>query len=76
MDKRVFYMSNDIPGDKAGIRNFFGPGLLLAGLLFGLRKRGLGDREDGTHGSLQSLKWGLFCGHAWHDTSFLQGGLQ
>ena len=55
-------------GDKSRKGNFFGSGgaLLLAGLLLGLRERGLGNREDGTHGSLQPLKWRFEGRHGQH----------
>lgn len=75
MENPSFILSIIIPGDKPGIRNFFEPALLLARLLLGLRKRGLGHREDGTHGSLQTLKWGLRGRHGQHNTTFMLGGL-
>ena len=63
-----------------GNENFLGfwdkKALFFAGLLFGFRQGGLRDREDGTHGSLQPFKWGLWGGHGQHDTTFLRGGLQ
>lgn len=61
--------------------NIFAPSgeklLLLAGLfLLGLQQRRFGDREHGTHGSLQPLKWGFGGRHAQHNTTSLLGRLQ
>jgi len=46
-----------------GKENFLGlrgkKALFLAGLLLGFRQGGFRDRQHGTHGSLQPLKWGL-----------------
>ena len=59
VDITSFSLSMGFLEDKSWKGNFLGSGgaLLLAGLLLGLRERGLGNREDGTHGSLQPLKW-------------------
>ena len=56
MDKLVFHMSSAIPGDKAGIRNYLGSRLLLAGVLRGLRKGGLWNCDDLCHSSREPLK--------------------
>jgi hypothetical protein len=63
-----------------GKENFLGlrgkKALFLAGLLLGFRQGRFWDREHGTHGGFQSLKWGLWCRHSQHDTTSLRGGLQ
>jgi hypothetical protein len=76
--KPGFYLSTDFLGDKSRIRKYFANSfeLLLAGLLLGLRKRGLGNRQDGTHGRLQALKRSLWGRHGQHSTTFMPGGLQ
>ena len=68
-------------GINRGKETIFSPGqeklLLLAGLfIFGPWQRGLRDREDGTHGRLQSFKWGFGGCHANDYNSFPAGGLQ
>ena len=50
--------------------------LLVAGLLLGLRQRGLWNREHGTHGGLQSLKGSLRSRHGQHSITSKLGGLQ
>jgi hypothetical protein len=81
VDKPVFRLSNDFPGDKEGTIKYCGSSgevLLLAGLLLGglRRKRGLGNREYCTHGSLQPIKWGLWCWHDQHNITSMMGDLQ
>ncbi len=68
VDITSFSLSMGFLEDKSWKGNFFGSGgaLLLAGLLLGLRERGLGNREDGTHGSLQPLKWRFESRHGQH----------
>jgi hypothetical protein len=77
--KPDFCLSTDFLGDKSGITNFLGSEgtlLLLVGFLLGLRKRGLGNRQHGTHGSFQPLEGCLWCSHGEHNTTCSLGGLQ
>ena len=76
VDITSFSLSMGFLEDKSWKGNFLGSGgaLLLAGLLLGLRERGLGNREDGTHGSLQPLKWRFGSRHGQHSiTSTWEG---
>ena len=63
-----------------GKENFLGlwgeNALFPAGLFLGFRQGGLRNREDGTHGSLQALKWGLWGGHGRDNITSMLWGLQ
>jgi hypothetical protein len=52
----VFICQQIFLGINSGKENIFANSyeLLFAGLLLGIWERGLGNREDGTHGSLQT----------------------